>query len=755
MPALIRYLSIALLLCGCDKNPQTDKTQERVQAPKNTVAAASHIGSGHCASCHRAEYEDWRQSHHDLAMQKAAPQSVLGDFDSAQFDYFGTRSTFTKKDGQLQVHTDGPDGKLRDYPVAYSFGTYPLQQYLIQLPRGRLQALSIAWDSRDQSAGGQRWFHLYPEQKVDHKNPLHWTGPGQNWNFMCADCHSTNLQKNYNPTSKTFDTSWSEIDVGCESCHGPASNHLEWAQNPDAQRQSTQWPNKGLTVDYSARKHAAWVMNAKTGIAHLQSPPKSAQAEIEGCARCHARRSTEFPGAGPDSKFLDHFNPALLERDLYYADGQINGEVFVYGSFLQSKMHAAGVTCSNCHEPHSLQLRARGNSLCAQCHLPAKFDTAEHHFHPADSAGAQCINCHMPEKTYMQVDARRDHSFRIPRPDLSETLQTPNTCTSCHTDRAPAWAAAILEKKFGKPKTHYGEAIFAGRNGLPGAETSLLALIADETQPAIARATALTLLPENLSQKSVQTLQAIAQGSEPLLNLGLAQSLESLPPQIRPALAVSLLYDDSRVTAALAAGALAGAPVNNFPQQVQQRFARALGNYLQAQEFNSDRPESLVNLAGLRARMGEYGKAERLYLSAIDLAPYFSPAYINLADLYRVQGHETQVETLLRNGLESLESAADTATIRHALGLSMVRQKNYDEALELLRQSAESPAASARYVYVYAIALNSTGEPERAIAVLEKGLQRFPHDREILQGLVALYRDSGDAVRTGTLSRPK
>ncbi|SDZ84499.1 tetratricopeptide repeat protein [Microbulbifer marinus] len=754
MPTLTRFLLFTLLLAGCDKNNLPDQ-QQRVKAGTDAVASlqqgsvanrdttstdskpsAGYVGSKQCASCHQQEFQSWRGSHHDMAMKEASDSTVAGDFNDTQFDYYGTVSLFFKKDGRFFVRTDGQDGELHDFPVAYTFGVFPLQQYLVEFPNGKLQALSIAWDSRSKAEGGQRWFHLYPNEQIKPGDPLHWTGINQNWNFMCADCHSTNLQKNYDLGNQTYDTAWSEINVACEACHGPGSNHVQWANRP-----APDIADKGLAVSYAGRSKAAWAMDAESGIARLTQAADT-PTEIETCAQCHSRRSTAFPGAEAGGRLLDHFNLSLLAEPLYHADGQINDEVYVYGSFLQSKMHAAGVTCSNCHEPHSLQLRVAGNGLCGQCHLPAKFDTAEHHFHPADSSGAQCVSCHMPAKTYMQVDARRDHSFRIPRPDLSNKLQTPNACTGCHTEKANAWATAVLQDKFGAPpQKHYGEALYAGRHGLPGAESSLIGLIADESQPDIARATAVSLLPRYLSQTSLQMLQAIAQGDEPLLSLGLAQSLESVPEQIRPALGIPLLYEDDRVTSALAANALFSLPQHNYPDAVRQQLAGALRDYLASETFNGDRPESLTNLAGLHAQRGNPQQAEAFYRRALAIAPYYTPAYINLSELFRTAGREQDAEALLR---DALEDVYDKAPIWHSLALSLIRQQRKAEALNYLRRAAESSNSSARFIYVYAIALNSAGNSAAALAALERGRQRFPGSREILSALASINRETGD-----------
>ena len=401
----------------------------------NVAGAAQYVGLAECTSCHAEQASRWSGSHHDLAMQSVSEQTVLGDFNDASLTHFGVTSSFFKKDGKFLVHTEGPGGELRDYEIKYTFGVEPLQQYLVEFPGGRLQALSLAWDTRSQAQGGQRWFHLYPDERITADDELHWTKPSQNWNSMCAECHSTNLQKNYDPVSETFSTTWSEIDISCEACHGPGSDHVAWAKREPG------WENlqagKGLVLSFDERLGVSWKINPQTGTA-VRSEVRGGDREIEMCARCHSRRSPITADYEHGKPLLDHYLPRLLEEGMYFADGQIDDEVYVYGSFLQSKMYSAGVTCSDCHDPHNLQLRLPANGVCLQCHQAERYDQPAHHFHKSGSEGASCAECHMPPRTYMVVDPRHDHSMRIPRPDLSVTLGTPNACNNCHRDKPPA-----------------------------------------------------------------------------------------------------------------------------------------------------------------------------------------------------------------------------------------------------------------------------------------------------------------------------
>jgi predicted CXXCH cytochrome family protein len=416
-------------------------TKPAAPAPINaftTPTAATYAGRDACAGCHAKELTAWRGSDHDLAMQAADEKSVLGDFANAKFTYAGTTSTFSRRDGKFHVNTDGPDGKLADYEIKYTFGVRPLQQYLIEFPGGRMQALSIAWDSRPKAEGGQRWFHLYPGQNIKAGDWLHWTSGGQNWNFTCAECHSTNLRKGFDARTDVYKTTWSELNVSCEACHGPASNHVAWAKKEgDWQALAS---TKGLAIALDERKGASWNPSADTGTAR-RSAPRSSSRELDTCARCHARAarlSDDYVHGKPP---LDTHRLALLDGNLYWNDGQMREEVYNWGSFAQSRMHAQGVTCSDCHDPHSLKLRAPGNAVCAQCHQPAKFDAPSHTHHAAGTPGAACTACHMPTTNYMVVDARHDHSLRVPRPDLSAKLGVPNPCNACHRKETPQWAA--------------------------------------------------------------------------------------------------------------------------------------------------------------------------------------------------------------------------------------------------------------------------------------------------------------------------
>lgn len=701
----------------------------------------SYVGRAACVPCHQRAVERFTGSHHDRAMQPAGPTTVLGDFNNATFVYNGVTSTFFKKKGAFFVRTDGPDGTLHEYRVAYTFGVDPLQQYLVDFPGGRLQAFSICWDTRPKAAGGQRWFHLYPNDKIDFRDVLHWTGPAQNWNYMCAECHSTNVRKNYQAEQNRFETKWSEVDVSCEACHGPGSTHIEWARHRQ-RGDAPDDPTSGLVVDLAARG-GAWAFAGNAAIAQLTAP-RDPRVQIV-CARCHVRRAQISEDYRQDQPLEQTHIVSLLDEDLYHADGQILDEVFEYGSFLQSRMHERGVVCTDCHDAHSGRLRAAGNALCAQCHQPAHYDTPAHHHHKAGTAAAGCIQCHMPARHYMVVHKRHDHSFRVPRPDLSVTLGTPNTCTDCHHDRTAKWAAAAVVKWYGPTRTRgpsYAPALAAGRQHQAGADRLLAAVIGDRSFAAIVRATALSLLQDPATPPAVEKVERALQDPEPLVRRAAVSALVAWEPQRRWQAGGPLLSDPIRTVRLQAVNALAdAAPVVSLNADQRTIFERAVAEYRDAQAVNADRAESWLNLGALEVRLGNRERAEVDYQRAIRLQPSFIPPYVNLADLYRQQGRDADGERVLRQGL-ALQPA--TADLHHALGLLLVREKRADEATAELGKAAQLDPANRRYAYVYAVALDSLGQHAQALAVLERAQQRFTGDRDILTALVELSAQRGD-----------
>ncbi len=708
-------------------------------------APPAYVGSAVCSSCHEPEAKLWNGSHHQLAMDHATEKSVLGDFSGASFEHYGVTSRFTRHDGKFLVETDGPDGKLATFEIKYTFGVYPLQQYLIEFPDGRLQALGIAWDARPKDKGGQRWFHLYPNEEVGHDDILHWTKLNQNWNFMCAECHSTGVRKNYDAKTDTFATTWAEISVGCETCHGQGSAHVAWAHDHSGWTPADKADNtKGLIVNFDERWNAGWTIDPSTGNAVRGAAPATLRKEVETCGLCHARRGTIAENWVPGQWLSDTHAVPPLSQNLYFADGQMEDEVYNYGSFKQSKMFAKGVTCSDCHDPHSSKLKLPGDGVCLQCHAADKYAVAAHSRHEGVNPPVGCPDCHMPTRAYMVVDPRHDHSLRIPRPDLSAKLGTRNACNACHADKTAQWAADAVESWHGPDRKgfqHYAEAFHAAWADRADARKLLAAVVSDPQAPGFARAGALGELAPDLSADNVGLARASLADPDPMVRIGALDMLENASPQEIWPIAAPSLSDPVRGVRVRAADLLAAVPAASQPASDRDAFARAAQEFVAAQELNADRPEARLTLGSFYARTGRTAEAEAEYKAALKIAPEFAPAAVNLADLYRQTGRDADGEAALRT---ALTVSPKDAGLHYALGLALIRLKRPGDALAELREAAELAPDNARNVYVYAVALNSAGRSDEALKTLASALQRHPDNREILTALVQINQQAGD-----------
>ena len=517
---------------------------------------------------------------------------------------------------------------------------------------------------------------------------------------------------------------------------GAGGAHVEWAKGEHAQ-DSANGGSLGLTIDLRGRE---------------------SQRQFEICAPCHSRRRAISSDYVHGSPFMDHFAPALLREDLYFSDGQILDEVYVYGSYQQSRKFRAGVQCSDCHEPHSGALRADGNMICTQCHSeqppktfptikPLAYDSPAHHFHKPDGPGAKCVECHMTARTYMIVDPRRDHSFRVPRPDLSVRIGTPNACTQCHRDRNDKWASAKVVEWYGANRRsgpHYGDAIQAGRIGAPGAAIMLVAVAADRGEADIVRATAVSLLGRYLDQ---ETLPAVLEGlidESPLVRTTTLQALEPLPAETKLQVAAPLLDDPVRAVRIEAARLLAVVPAQAMSPDMRQDFASASAEYVAAQMTMGERAEAHHNLGLFHEAARRWVEAETAYRQAIAIDPHFVPAYVNLAELARDKGDTASEELLLR---QAVDAVPDNASANFAVGLFEVRRKRYAAALGYLNRAATLGPESARFSYVYAVALETTGQRMKALSILETAQRRHPWDRDVLFALASYLAVAGDRER--------
>jgi predicted CXXCH cytochrome family protein len=714
--------------------PVSTPVAQPVNPQPVAVAPATMVDEQQCQGCHSEQVKDWQGSHHQLAMQEANAETMLGDFNNATFKAENETTRFSHKDGGFWVNTPGIDGKNADFKVAYTFGIAPLQQYLIEVGEGRLQALGVAWDTEK-----QRWFHLYPGQGVNFKDPLHWSKPSQNANFMCVECHTTGYKRNFDAAKNTFDSHWNSLGVGCQACHGPASNHLEW------------------TAKKADLVHAGFAVDLKD---------KNATVEIETCARCHSRRAPLDDGFTAGKRLMDDYLPSPLTRELYALDGKIKDEVFEHGSFAQSKMFDKGVRCSNCHNPHSTELKASGNGVCLQCHnsagttsiagvdgtgLQAKnYDSIEHTRHTMGQPGSQCVDCHMPGKFYMGNDFRHDHSFSIPNPERAKKLGTPDACLTCHqgkagdkvTEQFKLWNTATAQAP------RYDESLWLIRNGQPGAAQALYEQLQSSHLPAIQRATLLAELPLYPSEQALKLATQDLNHPAPQVRESAVRAISAfLPPPERAPLLTPLLADPVKAVRIAAARDLLSVARNGLGS-AQDNWNAAIAEYEAVQKSLAERAEANLNLAMLYQASGRSGEVEALLRTALKRDPDFYPALVTLVQWLEANGRRQEAQTLLA---QSLKEHPDAALLQHTQGLSLVRAGKSAQAMPALRKAAQLEPQNAQYGYVLAVALHDSGKVDEACQELERLLKVQPANRNARLSLIQYYLDSGQEPKAQVL----
>ncbi|MGD8914553.1 MAG: multiheme c-type cytochrome [Candidatus Thiodiazotropha sp.] len=604
-----------------------------------------YTGSLSCESCHQVQFAAWSDSHHSWAWRKSEPTNVLGNFNNVEYQHAGFTYKFIRKKNDFYIIADNEEGNAEKFRIHSVVGVTPLQQYLVETGSGHLQALDVAWDTER-----KHWYHLYPDEDTTAGNGMHWTGFYKNWNSRCAECHATDFRKNYDPLNKSYTSRQAEIGVGCEACHGPGEAHLSWANAPDKFSMGS-WNEtdaQGLTAVYQSN---------------------NAASEINLCAGCHSRR--EPIGANspePGSHYTDNYRLALLRDGLYYPDGQIHDEVYVYGSFLQSKMHEKGVKCSHCHDTHSYQLKAEGNALCTQCHnaqgnalFPSlnnkDYDAVEHHFHQADSEGAECKQCHMPERYYMVVDGRRDHSFRIPRPDLSAKMDVPNVCNTCHQDKLPGWAVEEIAKR--KPggqlrKSHFAE-VFNSADSRMNNQTvrQLLDLANDQKLPAIVRASALERLFPVAENLDFNVIDALLADDNAWVRVAAANLLVHSPYKNKIKKLLPLLSDSVRSVRLEAVKAFLETNLEGLTFSDNVAVKKAIKEYQQSLANKADFPEVQMVIGGVALIKRNISAAISAFSQAVEMDPQLIQAWVMLARIQAAVGQPNELRKTLDKAIKA------------------------------------------------------------------------------------------------------
>ncbi|MDG0963746.1 MAG: tetratricopeptide repeat protein [Opitutales bacterium] len=717
---LIAFLSVS----NCSDSGKDHLRIPAVHDDKNYLVD-QYVGAEACAECHDQVHEKWEGSHHFHAMELPNEQTVRADFNGSTFENYGVTTKFFREEEKYLVETENEEGELETFEVAYTFGWEPLQQYLIKFPDGRLQVLPTCWDVEK-----KEWYHLYPDERIAPEDPLFWTRSLQNWDHMCADCHSTNLRKEFDFSTQAFSTKYSEINVACESCHGPGLDHVE-----------------------HAKSGKAWVGLAHYALADVNS---TNVAQIESCAKCHARRSIVHPNHHAGDRFLDHFLHEVtqpwspeMQVPTYHVDGQIDDEVYVYGSYVQSKMYHQGVKCTDCHDAHTTKLHHYDNQLCTRCHVPdeknpAGFDNPGHHFHEMGTQGANCVECHMPHKNYMVIDSRRDHSIRIPRPDLSAKFGQPNACTNCHSDKSFQWAAGAIDRIKGPDRSkevRHPAAFHAYRTGSSEAEKLLLEASLDKMSPAFTQSGALLALRSFISKASNEEAIRQLESNQSIVRTAAISKLETLRDADRYRYLVPMLKDSVRAVRTEAARALASIPKKLYSVEDSQLFEQVFKELKARYESNLDRSESHLSLGILAENQQLPEQAEQHYRNAIIRDELFVPARLNLATLLSSQGRNEEAEKLLR---ESVRIQPTWGQIHYSLGLLLAEDRaRLAEAIRSLERASGYLPQNSRVTYNLAIAYWQSNRVEEAVRSFEQSIRLQPDSPEYRQRISELLAQRG------------
>ncbi len=710
-----------------------------------SINALSYVQN--CTQCHADEVSAWQTSHHAEAMALATKEKVLGDFSDTKVPYGEGVARFYQKDEKYLIEfTEGANNTL--YEAVYTFGFYPLQQYLVPTGDGKFQVFPLAWDSRAATDGGQRWYPVLSDEEVKEEPRLHWQMPLQNWNGMCADCHSDGLIRNYQPTTNSFETHWDNINVGCQSCHGEMPNHPrhDLPKHNDGNHKSLDVDNKD---NDQLTEMVSWVLSEGEPIAQLRNKKgelakdkdkKARQAFMDTCFACHSLRAPLTDGFVHNMPFLDQFMPTLISSPLYHPDGQINEEVYVYGSFLQSKMFEAGVTCLDCHDAHTMQVKTQTNGLCLQCHSVEKYQQTTHTHHDLASDAGQCVSCHMPATTYMGVDARRDHSFKVPSPSLSTKYNTPNACIDCHNEKSNEWAAKHVTKWFPNsqkptPKEKQLIDLFAGK---PITLQQHLALVEDQGLSNIERASTLALLPNTVSQIDDNAIRRWVASEDALIRYAAAQIGNLLPPIERQKSYLSLLNDKYRAIRVAAAEHLL--ELSSVNDEVTKSAKRAFDEHRLSNSISSWRGEGALNQSISQLKQSNIKEAIDRLQHGINIDPYFGPSYVNLLDMYRMENDAEEEKALYELAFKRLDHYAP---LHYSYGLYQIRTKNIKNAVLALNKAVELAPEDPQYFYVLILAIDSMGNTEQALQKLKASVSKYG-SRDLVELGLSLSRKQRD-----------
>lgn len=685
-PVLAAAVTLASLLhLGVSLGSEAPMSQ-----PAGQGVYASFGGSASCAECHPQACEDWARSHHAKAQRGMRSGLDREAFEPAQVILHGSQLSFAVMEAErFSLVTMGSDGRRQAFEPIGAIGVDPLWQYLIPVPGGRLQVTELAFDP-----ARKEWFDVYGHEDRKAGEWGHWTGRGMNWNSMCAPCHTTGFRKNYEPEQDAYRSTYMELGVGCEQCHGPMSAHNAW-----------QRIHKDQKGDPTIR-------------------PMDRQKYFSVCGSCHARRVDLTGSFAVGDEFSDHYELMVPDpTDLYYPDGQVHDEDFEFAAFNLSYMQQWGVRCTDCHQWHTGKPARRDNRLCLRCHehgitTKIPIDEVQHSFHPRDKGGFLCVDCHMPVTFYMQRHPRRDHGMTIPDPELTRDYGVPNACTRCHEDQGLQWSIDYVRQWYGprmnRPTGVRSRLLARLKKNEGSAVAEVVRLLKGEENPSWRAAYARFLAPFALQARDGEarrgTLEALGGLLEDAAPLPQAVAIESLEPfagVIAEPLAAKL-QSPSRLVRIKAAWALRARLDLQSPAGTDLMGLLAVSR---------DQPTGALHQATLWMDRGQAQDALPWYEKAIAWDSAAAPARHGLAVALQSLGRSEDAIVQLRKAAE-----VDPAQSAYPYGLGLLYAElgRISEARDAIQAAIEKDPHQSRYWYNLGLAEAQLDRPQVAIEAIQR-----------------------------------
>ena len=718
--------------------------------------SGAYSGSSSCRQCHEKFYKLWAPSHHGLAMQpyttEFARTQLTPQDDPVKIGAFSYRAYTDDK----LVREQGPDGE-KQYRIVHVLGGKNVYYFLTPYERGRLQTLPVAYNVNkktwfDTAASGVRHF---PGRERDE--PVHWTDPLYTFNTSCYGCHVSQMSSNYDLKSDTYHTTWAEPGINCETCHGPADEHVKAYQQAAVD---------GQTPD---------------ALGLISTTPFSAEQMNSMCNSCHAKMSAISASFKPGDRYFDHYDLITLENPDFYPDGRDLGENYTMTSWRMSPCVKDGkMDCMHCHTSSGRYRFAdpeNANGACLPCHQGKVDHWAEHTHHEPGEDAPQCISCHMPMTQFAHMN-RTDHSMRPPVPAATLKYKSPNACNLCHQKEDAAWAQKQV-KEWGLdtrqgPYLQLAAHVDQAQRGDWKQVERILAYVQDQDRDEIIAGSLLRLLRTCDSPKKWSVLIRVLENDPlPFMRTCAAETLDGYATDRAVQALLKACTDSYRLVRVRAASSLAGVPREGLQPAQRKDLGRATAELIEGLHARPDDYAAHFNLGNFYMAQRKLNPALDAYQTSIKLRPDYLASHVNIAFVYNAQGQNRQAEQSFHQALaldpnsliaqtnlamllgemgrmRDAEKAfrrvmvldPNSATAAFNLGV-ILAEKQPRQALQWAKKAYDLRPQDPKYAYTYAFYLREQGDSVQAIQVLNRIVERRAAYADAYMLLASIFETQG------------